>query len=142
MKDTTQNIHKVIGTGTEAGTVTDSRIPEVCESACVHTTEVALARSKMPDEELLCELGDFFRNFGDSTRIRIVSALMTAELCVCDIASVLEMTESAVSHQLRVLRQSKIVRTRRDGKQIFYSIDDNHVGILFSVALEHVREEH
>jgi DNA-binding transcriptional ArsR family regulator len=109
------------------------------------TTEinvVALARSKMPDEALLCELGDFFRNFGDSTRIRIVSALMTGELCVCDIASVLEMTESAVSHQLRVLRQSKIVRTRRDGKQIFYSIDDHHVGILFSVGLEHVREEH
>jgi len=94
----------------------------------------------MPDEALLCELSDFFKTLGDSTRIKIVSALMTGELCVCDIAATLDMTVSAVSHQLRVLRQAKVVRTRRDGKQIFYSIEDNHVGILFTVGLEHVRE--
>lgn len=114
---------------------------DITEDTVPENSSVSLARAKMPPEELLCDLGDFFKTFGDSTRIRIVSALMSGDLCVNDIAAVLEMTESAVSHQLRVLRQSKIVRTRRDGKQIFYSIDDNHVGILFSVALEHIREE-
>jgi DNA-binding transcriptional ArsR family regulator len=120
----------------------DNETEDTCGSSCVHEAEVARSRAKMPDEEILAELGDFFKTFGDSTRIRIVSALISGELCVCDIAAALDMTVSAVSHQLRVLRQAKIVRTRRDGKQIFYSIEDAHVGILFTVALEHVREEH
>ena len=111
-----------------------------CGIACVHEREVAHARSLMPDDELLGELGDFFKTFGDSTRIRIVAALIGGELCVCDIAAALDMTVSAVSHQLRVLRQAKVVRTRRDGKQIYYSVEDQHVGILYSVALEHLRE--
>ena len=113
-----------------------------CQTDCVHEYEVARSRAKMPGDDILCELGDFFKTFGDSTRIRIVSALISGELCVCDIAAALDMTVSAVSHQLRVLRQAKIVRTRRDGKQIYYSIEDAHVGILFTVGLEHVREEH
>ncbi len=113
---------------------------DVCNEHCVHETAVADAQRRMPDEALLSRAGEFFKTFGDSTRIRIVSALMAGELCVCDIAAVLSMSESAISHQLRVLRQSQIVRTRREGKQIFYSIDDEHVGILFSVALEHLRE--
>jgi ArsR family transcriptional regulator, lead/cadmium/zinc/bismuth-responsive transcriptional repressor len=111
-----------------------------CEIDTIHENEVARSRLKMPEESLLCELGDFFKTFGDSTRVKIVSALMTGELCVCDIAATLDMTVSAVSHQLRVLRQAKIVRTRRDGKQIFYSIEDHHVGILFTMGLEHIRE--
>ena len=113
---------------------------DVCGTSCVHEAAVARCREKMPDESILCALGDFFKTFGDSTRIRIVSALISGELCVCDIAAALDMSVSAISHQLRVLRQAKIVRTRRDGKQIFYSIDDQHVGILFTVGLEHVRE--
>ena len=113
---------------------------ESAEPGCVHDECVSRARAKMPNDETLGDLGEFFKTFGDSTRIRIVAALIAGELCVHDIAAVLGMTVSAVSHQLRVLRQAKIVRTRRDGKQIFYSIDDEHVGILFSVALEHVRE--
>jgi len=115
---------------------------EDCGSLCVHEAEVSRCRERMPEEGLLYELGDFFKTLGDSTRIRILSALISGELCVCDIAAVLDMSVSAVSHQLRVLRQSKIVRTRRDGKQIYYSVDDQHVGILFTVALEHIREEH
>jgi len=107
---------------------------------CVHGDRVAAARAQMPDEDLLAEVGDFFRTFGDSTRIRIVSALMGGELCVCDIADALDASVSAISHQLRVLRQAKIVRTRREGKQIFYSINDDHVGGLFAMALEHVME--
>jgi len=114
---------------------------DICGTTIVHETEVARARSKMSDDSVLCALGDFFRTFGDSTRVRIVSALTSGELCVCDIAAALDMTVSAISHQLRVLRQAKIVHTRRDGKQIFYSIADEHVGILFSVGLEHVMEE-
>jgi len=114
---------------------------DMCGIPIVHETEVARARSKMPDDSVLCDLGDFFRTFGDSTRVRIVSALTSGELCVCDIAAALDMTVSAISHQLRVLRQAKIVHTRRDGKQIFYSIADEHVGILFSLGLEHVMEE-
>ena len=87
-------------------------------------------------------LSDFFKNFGDSTRIKIVSALMAGELCVADIAEVLEISASAISHQLRILRQAKIVRYRRVGKQIYYSIEDNHVGILYTVGMEHVKEGH
>jgi DNA-binding transcriptional ArsR family regulator len=115
---------------------------EVCQTPCVHDIEVARSRSKMPEGGLLENLGEFFKVLGDFTRVRIVSALISGELCVCDIAAILEMSVSAVSHQLRVLRQAKIVRTRRDGKQIFYSIEDHHVGILVTVALEHLREEH
>lgn len=113
---------------------------DACGTSCVHEAEVERARLKMPDETILCELGDFFKTLGDSTRVRIVSALMYGELCVCDIAAALDMSVSAVSHQLRVLRQAKMVRTRRDGKQIFYSIDDHHVGILVTTGLEHIRE--
>jgi DNA-binding transcriptional ArsR family regulator len=113
---------------------------DICATDCVHLEAVSRAKVKMPDEGLLSELGDFFKTFGDSTRIRIVAALISGELCVCDIAATLDMNVSAISHQLRLLRQSKIVRTRREGKQIFYSIEDTHVGILFSVGLEHLRE--
>lgn len=101
---------------------------------------VAHARTKMPDEETMSDLSDFFKNFGDSTRIKIVSALIAGELCVADIAEVLEMSDSAISHQLRILRQAKIVRSRRSGKQMYYSIDDEHVAILYSLGLEHIRE--
>lgn len=101
---------------------------------------VAHARSKIPDEDTMTALSDFFKNFGDSTRIKIVSALMAGELCVADIAEVLEISASAISHQLRILRQAKMVRSRRVGKQIYYSIEDNHVGILYTVGMEHILE--
>ena len=101
---------------------------------------VAHARSKVPDEDTMTALSDFFKNFGDSTRIKIVSALMAGELCVADIAEALEISASAIPHQLRILRQAKIVRSRRVGKQIYYSIEDNHVGILYTVGMEHIQE--
>ena len=101
---------------------------------------VSCARAKMPGEKVISDLSDFFKNFGDSTRLRIVSALMCGELCVQDICDVLEMSTSAISHQLRILRGAKIVRFRRDGKQVYYSIDDNHVGILYSVGMAHLKE--
>ncbi|PIE98437.1 MAG: transcriptional regulator [Treponema sp.] len=99
------------------------------------------ARKKMPSEKTMTELSDFFKNFGDSTRLKIVSALMAGELCVAEIAEVLGMSVSAISHQLRVLRHAKIVRSRRDGKMVYYAIDDNHVGIVYSVGMDHIQEE-
>ena len=95
----------------------------------------------MPDEELLYELADLFKVFGDPTRIRILYALSVEELCVQDIADRLSMTQSAISHQLRVLKQMSLVKFRRDGKTIFYSLADSHVATIMNQGLEHVTEE-
>ena len=118
---------------------TDKHVSE-CRGGPHHPESIAMVKKTMPGDPEIGDLSSFFKICGDPTRIRILYALSASELCVCDIAATLEMSVSAVSHQLRVLRSSKIVRTRRDGKQIYYSIDDQHVGILFSVALDHVRE--
>lgn len=115
---------------------------EICEKKEIHPENISHAMEKMPEENLLYDLAEFFKTFGDSTRVRIVAALIGGEMCVCDLAAMLNMTVSAVSHQLRILRGAKIVRPKRQGKQIFYSIEDHHVGILYSVALEHIREEY
>ena len=103
---------------------------DVCEQVCVD----------MPNEDTLFDVAELFKIFGDSTRIRILSALTKAEMCVCDICSVLNMTKSAVSHQLRILRQAKLVKNRRQGKEIFYSLDDDHVLSIINIALEHIAE--
>ncbi len=95
----------------------------------------------MPEEELLYDLADLFKVFGDSTRIRILWALDAAEMCVCDIAYLLDMTQSAISHQLRVLKQAKLVKNRREGKTVYYSLDDDHVKQIFSMGLVHITEE-
>ena len=94
----------------------------------------------MPNEENLYDLADLFRVFGDSTRIKIMYALFESELCVGDIAEALGMTQSSVSHQLRVLKDNKLVKFRRDGKQIIYSLDDDHVRSILSLGMEHVEE--
>ena len=95
----------------------------------------------MPQEDLLYDLADFFKVLGDSTRVRILMALDTSELCVCDIAQVLSMTKSAVSHQLRALRQARLVRYRKEGKNVFYSLDDEHVRAVMEMALVHLQHE-
>ena len=94
----------------------------------------------MPPEDRLYDLAELFKVFGDSTRIKILFALFEAEVCVCDIAESLHMTQSAVSHQLRILKQAKLVKSRRDGKQVFYSLDDEHVATIINVGLEHIEE--
>ncbi|MCH5162457.1 MAG: helix-turn-helix transcriptional regulator [Clostridiales bacterium] len=94
----------------------------------------------MPDEELLTDMAELFKVFGDSTRTKILAALDESEMCVCCISAILNMSVSAVSHQLRILRHSKLVKTRRVGKEIYYSLDDVHVGEIFEKALEHVKE--
>ena len=97
-------------------------------------------KNNQPDDEYLYELSDLFRIFGDSTRIKILYALMDAELCVGDIADVLGLSQSSVSHQLRVLKNAKLVRFRREGKSIFYALDDDHVRNILSLGMEHVEE--
>ncbi|MDR2485446.1 MAG: metalloregulator ArsR/SmtB family transcription factor [Treponema sp.] len=95
----------------------------------------------MPDEEVLLDLADLFKMFGDSTRIKIINALLHSEMCVCDIAALLGMTKSAISHQLRSLRQTKLVKFRREGKVVYYSLDDDHVNTIFDQGLLHVCEK-
>ena len=114
---------------------------DVCESDVVHENVVEKVRAALPDEELLADVAELFKVSGDSTRTRILSALFESELCVCDIASLLNMTKSAVSHQLRILRQTKIVKYRKQGKEVYYSLDDEHISRIYKMALEHLSEE-
>ncbi len=95
---------------------------------------------EMPGESILCELSEFFRVFGDSTRIRILYALSKSEMCVCDLAEVLGVSQSAISHQLQVLRSSRLVKYRREGKTVFYALDDEHIFSIINIGLEHLEE--
>lgn len=113
----------------------------LCEENCIHTELLAKSKQNIPDDDTLITLSDLFKVLGDMTRVKILSALLKNELCVCDLSEIIGMGQSAVSHQLRVLRASKIVKFRRDGKSIFYSIDDDHIRQLFEIALSHIREE-
>lgn len=113
---------------------------ESCDCNVIHQDIVSQVRAKMPDEEPIYEVADLFKVFGDSTRARIICALSISELCVCDLSALLNMTQSAISHQLRTLKQARIVKNRRSGKAVYYSLDDEHIKELFSVAFDHVTE--
>lgn len=113
---------------------------EQCEAVHVHQELVKQVNETMPDEEILYDLAELFKIFGDSTRIRILYALFESEMCVCDIAQLLGMTQSAISHQLRCLKQSKLVKYRREGKTVFYSLADAHVRTIFDQGMEHIME--
>ncbi len=112
----------------------------ICEEHALHPEHIEAARSEMPAEEVLCELSDFFKIFADSTRISILFAIDKEPMCVCDVAELLGMTKSAVSHQLKILRQSDLVRYKRVGKNVFYSLADDHVRDIIEKALEHIKE--
>ena len=113
---------------------------EKCEVTLIHEDNVKKAINELPDDELIADLSDMFKIFGDQTRVKILMALESGELCVCDIAAVMNMSQSAISHQLRVLKQSNIVKTRRQGKVVYYSISDDHVKEIFDIAIVHVQE--
>ncbi|MDO4330053.1 MAG: metalloregulator ArsR/SmtB family transcription factor [Lachnospiraceae bacterium] len=113
---------------------------ECCDTCLVHEELVKAVNEKMPDEDELYDLAELFKVFGDSTRIRILYVLFEAELCVCDIAQTLNMTQSAISHQLKILKQSKLVKSRREGKQVFYSLADDHVRTIIDQGREHIEE--
>ena len=113
---------------------------ERCEEYEVHKDLISKIMNRLPEENELYDLAELFKVFGDSTRIRILSVLFGEELCVCDLAEVLGMNQSAISHQLRILKNAKLVKNRREGKQIFYSLADDHVSTIIAMGLEHIEE--
>jgi DNA-binding transcriptional ArsR family regulator len=116
----------------------DRDIIEHCSSTVVHEDIVYQVRQKMPEDECLFDLAELFKVFGDTTRVKILFALFTAEMCVCDLTALLGLTQSAVSHQLRVLKQARLVKYRKDGKMVYYSLDDDHVKQIFDQGLAHI----
>ena len=113
---------------------------DCCEQFELHPDKIRIVNDGMPPEDTLYDLAELFKVFGDSTRIRILYALFEADICVCDLAETLQMTQSAISHQLRILKQSKLVKFRREGKTIYYSLADDHVATIMAQGLEHVCE--
>lgn len=109
-----------------------------CDCNVIHQDKVDLVKVKMPKDQIVYQTGDFFKVIGDKTRIKILLALFESELCVCDIAVLLEMNQSAISHQLRVLKQSGLVKYRKDGRVVYYSLDDDHVKNILDQGLEHI----
>ena len=115
---------------------------ECCMEECVHEDLLKIVNETMPEETELYDLAELFKVFGDSTRIRILFVLFEAEVCVCVLAQALNMTQSAISHQLRGLKQNKLVKSRREGKSIFYSLADGHVRTIIAQGREHIEEDH
>lgn len=118
---------------------TDDKV-ENCSFIHVHEEIVEQVNQVIPDDEKLYDLADFFKVFADSTRIKILYVLLCSEMCVCDLAQILNMTQSAISHQLRTLKQMDLVRNRRDGKTVFYSLADDHIKAILSQGMEHINE--
>jgi len=113
---------------------------ESCSCNVIHEDVINRVRENMPCDEILYDLAELFKVFGDSTRIKILHALFESEMCVCDITALLGMNQSAISHQLRILKQSRLVKYRREGKVVYYSLDDDHVKHIFDQGLLHVNE--
>ena len=112
----------------------------LCSLMHVHEDIVTRVSQEMPGEDILFELSELFKLFADSTRIRILYCLFESEMCVCDIATLLHMTQSAISHQLSLLKKGKLVKSRRSGKIVFYSLADAHVRTMINQAMEHIQE--
>ena len=112
-----------------------------CDCDVIHGENVESAKKLMPSEDELFDLSEFFKVLGDSTRVRIVSALDASPLCVCDLAALLNMTKSAISHQLKILKDANLVANRREGKTIYYFLSDDHVRTIIAKGFEHLIEE-
>lgn len=113
---------------------------DFCNCNVIHEDVVREVKNNIPKEATLFELAELFKVLGDGTRVKILYALLSSEMCVCDIAALLQMTQSAISHQLRVLKQSRLVKYRREGKVVYYSLDDEHVKQIFDQGLIHIKE--
>lgn len=120
--------------------MSENKAADCCEEDCIHENLLKIVNEKMPAETELYDLSELFKVFGDSTRIRILFVLFEAEVCVCDLANALSMTQSAISHQLRILKANKLVKSRREGKSVFYSLSDDHVRTIIAMGLEHIEE--
>ena len=118
----------------------DENIIEKCNCNVIHSDVVERVKKSLPKEEVLYDLAEFFKVFGDSTRIKIICALFQTEMCVCDLAELLGVTQSAISHQLKTLKIARLVRYRREGKIVYYSLDDEHIKHVFDEGLKHVTE--
>ncbi|MGN0153683.1 MAG: ArsR/SmtB family transcription factor [Lachnospiraceae bacterium] len=118
----------------------DDKHAEICECNAIHQDVVNKVKGLMPEEETLYDLAELFKVFGDTTRVRILCALFESEMCVCDISILLGMTQSSISHQLRVLKSAKLVKNRKEGKVVYYSLDDQHIKHIFEQGLEHIAE--
>ena len=118
----------------------DNYSTDCCDFICAHEDIINQVRDKMLGEDTLYDLTELFRVFGDSTRIRILYVLFESEMCVCDIAALLGLTQSAISHQLRALKNAHLVKARRDGKTVFYALADDHVKTIIDQGLEHILE--
>ncbi len=113
---------------------------ERCDESCPHKDIVSQVRATMPPEDELLDLAELFKVFGDTTRVKILYVLFESEMCVCDIAELLGISQSAISHQLRIIKQAKLIKSRRSGKTVYYSLADGHVGTIIGVAKEHLEE--
>lgn len=120
--------------------MTEKNTTELCAVNEIHQELLNIVRSKMPQDEKLFDLAELFKVFGDSTRMKILFVLFEAEVCTCDLAAALNMTSSAISHQLNTLRRAKLVKTRRDGKSVFYSLADDHVRTIIKQGMDHIEE--
>lgn len=113
---------------------------DICEINVIHQYKVEDVKKVMPKDDLIYDLAELFKVFADSTRMKIIYALMNSELCVCDIAAIVGTTQSAISHQLRILKQSKLVKYRKEGKVVYYSLDDEHISEIVKKGREHIEE--
>ncbi len=114
---------------------------ECCDFICIHEDIVNEVKKNMPDEEVIYDLAELYKVFGDSTRMKIMYVLFESPMCVCDIAQLLNMSQSAISHQLRVLKQAQLVKARREGRTVFYSLADDHVRTIVNQGMEHILED-
>ena len=110
----------------------------ICDCNVIHEDVVNMVKDNMPDDDLLFDVSDFFKILGDSTRLRILWALDQSEMCVCDIANILNMTKSSISHQLKILKMDRLVKNRKIGKEVYYSLNDEHVKMVLEIAITHV----
>ena len=113
----------------------------LCSSTIIHEEILIQVRNGLTDEALLRKMAEMFKVMNDPTRLRIINALLLSEMCVCDIAALMDMTQPTISHHLKIMRQSELIKYRRDGKVVYYSLDDEHIGRLFQTGLEHAREK-
>lgn len=112
----------------------------ICDCNVIHKEVVNRVRASMPSDEALFDLAELFKVFGDSTRVKILCALFQNRMCVCDIAALLGMTKSAISHQLRVLKQAKLAKYKKEGKVVYYSLEDDHIKNIFDQGFSHIME--
>lgn len=115
---------------------------EVCQKKIVHQEIVNQVNQKMPDEELIKDIAEFFKILGEPTRIKIINILFLSEMCVCDISQIMGMNQSAISHQLKILKQANLVKYRKEGKSVYYSLSDEHIKQIFDQGMIHIQERY